>query len=335
MKAKILVVSIAIAAVAVVVFCCREDAGERGESDGDISVVVARKPNNKGVKHDSRSIVSPTVVTKAKDVEDAAEEEDSVLVDDVPEPKVSKYADDVAVVAAELAAALSEGDNKGVCERMRQLACFRKKTLLNAFRDLIHRGTPEQRRNALCALAMSFGEGSGKIRAFALKNGESIEMDRSDLGTISDGEPEADTDEDREAQRSHDIVSAVGEGLVDSDASVKQAAFVAMQALDEEERGVLSQQILGGDDSALKQQLLADAATGGTESDLKVSIAGLENGDETVRKMAEANVKAATGQDLITQDAAAAWLEAKTEAAIQKAESEAAVYGKQSVGAVE
>jgi len=116
---------------------------------------------------------------------------------------------------------------------------------------------------------------------------------------------------------------------------VKQAAFVAMQALDEEERGVLSQQILGGDDSALKQQLLADAATGGTESDLKVSIAGLENGDETVRKMAEANVKAATGQDLITQDAAAAWLEAKTEAAIQKAESEAAVYGKQSVGAVE
>jgi hypothetical protein len=160
-------------------------------------------------------------------------------------------------------------------------------------------------------------------------------MDKSDLGTISDGEPEAETDEEREAQRSHDIVSAVGEGLVDSDASVKQAAFVAMQALDEEERGVLSQQILGGDDSALKQQLLADAATGGTESDLKVSIAGLENGDETVRKMAEANVKAATGQDLITQDAAAAWLEAKTEAAIQKAESEAAVDGKQSVGAVE
>ena len=255
----------------------------------------------------------------AQPVEVAAE---AVEVEVAEEVKVSKYAEDVAGIAADLTAALMAGDTTKAREFMRQLSRFRRQTLRNALRGLIHHGTPEQRKNALYALALAFGEGSRRIRSFSTKEGEKLELDKSDLGTISDGEPEAGTLEEREAKRSYEIVNAVGEGLKDADATVKEAAFEAMRSLAEEESGILSQQLLCGDDSVLKQKLLEDVAGSTAEQDLKISIAALENADAKVREMAEANVKEASGKEMKTQEEAMSWMEARTEEAIRKAQNE-------------
>ena len=219
------------------------------------------------------------------------------------------------------------GNTSKAREFIRQLANFRKQTLLNALHGLIRHGTPEQRRNALYALALSFGEGSRRIRSFSTKDGESIGMDKSDLGTISDGEPEAATPAEWEAKRSYEIVNAVGEGLTDEDETVRQAAFETMRSLADEESGILSQQLLCGDDSSLKQKLLEDVAGSSLDQDLKISIAALENTDDRVRQMAEANMKAASGKDLTTQEEAMAWMEERTAEAIRKAQAEAAASG--------
>ena len=264
---------------------------------------------------------------KTHQAEEEAEAVDAEVVEDV---KVSRYAEDVAGIAADLSVALMAGETLKAREFMRQLASFRRQTLLNALRGLIRHGTPEQRKNALYALAMAFGEGSRRIRSFSTKEGEKLDMDKSDLGTISDGEPETGTIEEREAKRSYEIVRAVGEGLNDEDATVKQAAFEAMRALAEEEAGILAQQLLCGDDSSLKQKLLEDVAGSTSDQDLKISIAALENADAKVRQMAEANVKAATGKEMTTQDEAMSWLESRTEEAIRKAQNESGANGGES-----
>ena len=293
-----------------------------------ISGIDSSQTDQKGepVKENGKPL-SPGSIRRSGEDQQVVEAVESVEVEVGKEVKPSKYAEDVAGIAADLAAALLSGDTTKAREFLRQLASFRRQTLLNALRDLIRHGTPEQRKNALYALAMAFGEGSRRIRSFSTKEGENLELDKSDLGTISDGEPEAGTLEEREAQRTYEIVSAVGEGLQDADASVKEAAFEAMRALAEEESGILSQQLLSGDDSAMKQKLLEEVAGSTTEQDLKVSIAALENADATVREMAEANVKAATGKEMKTQEEAMSWLESRTEEAIRKAQNEVDANG--------
>lgn len=274
--------------------------------------------------------ISPESIRGSRKAQPAEVTAEAVeIVDDVraSDVKASKYAEDVAAIAADLSAALMSGDTTKAREFMRQLASFRRQTLLNALRGLVHHGTPEQRKNALYALALAFGEGSRRIRSFSTKEGEKLGLDKSDLGTISDGEPEAGTIEEREAKRSYEIVNAVGEGLRDADATVKEAAFEAMRSLAEEESGILSQQLLCGDDSAMKQKLLEDVAGSTAEQDLKISIAALENADAKVREMAEANVKAATGKEMKTQEEAMSWLESRTEEAIRKAQSEVDANG--------
>lgn len=226
----------------------------------------------------------------------------------------SKHEDEVAAIAAELAAALDVGDEAAVAEIRHNLAVYRKQTLLNALRGLVRHGTPEQRRNALYALALSFGAGSAKMRTSVSESGVTTKPDDADLGVVGDGLPESPDELERQAHRTHDIVCAVGDGLEDNDPSVRQAAFDAMMALESEERGVLAQQILSGENVEMKRRLLAEFSGSEDRQDLMLSISALEDEDPSVRSMAEGNVKSATGQDLKTQDEALAWVESQTAA---------------------
>ena len=328
MKSKKRIYALAAIAVAVaaVAFCLI------GLPNGTDSSSSGQHPRKKGAGP-GRPAASVAESVRGKlgggDSDEVVEVEE---VENDREVKVSVYSEDVAGIAADIYSALSGNDEKKVRELMRQLARFRKRTLLSALRGLIRHGTAEQRRNALYALALAFGEGVGKIRAFSTKEGEVLKMDWSDLGTISDGEPEMGTSEEQAAQISHEIVNAVGEGLCDEDASVKQAAFETMRALAEEESGILSQQLLSGDDSAMKQKLLEDVAGATSDQDLKISIAALGSEDAAVRSLAERNIKAASGKDLTRQEDALAWLEARTDAAIKRVESEGAEAGDASGG---
>ena len=63
------------------------------------------------------------------------------------------------------------------------------------------------------------------------------------------------------------------------------------------------------------------------KQDLMLSMSALENEDPSVRSLAEANVKAATGQDLKTQDEALEWMESQTAAAVAAVEAEAKASG--------
>ena len=242
-----------------------------------------------------------------------------------PEISRSQLEGDVSEIANDIAAGLAAGNNQAVQELRPQLVLLKQPTLLRALQGLIRHGDEEQRKNALYAMALAFGEESRRWRSFpAVGGGESFGPDNADFGTISDGLPDSGTAEEQAAQQSHDIVSAVGEGLEDEAASVRQAAYEAMRKLGEEESGVLSQQLLSGEDSVLKKQLLSDAANASSEGapseqDLKTLIAGLENSDPAVHQQAVEYLKAVSGENLTTQAAAFDWLEKKVESDTAKA----------------
>ena len=237
----------------------------------------------------------------------------------------SKYEGEVSDFAATLYAALSEEDGDAVREVLHSLAAYRKQTLLTALRGLVRHGSPEQRRNALYALALSFGAETSKMRTSVTKSGEMTKADDEDLGVIGDGIPESPDAMEREAKRSHDIVCAVADGLEDNDASVRQAAMETMLALESEERGVLAQQVLSGEDADAKRHLLSAISDSEDRQDLMLSIAALGSDDPSVRTLAAANVKAATGQDFRTQDEALEWVESHTTAAVEADKAEAAL----------
>ena len=239
----------------------------------------------------------------------------------------SKYEDEVSAIAAQLADAMASEDEDAMREIARNLAVYRKQTLLNAIRGLVRHGLPEQRRNALYALALSFGSGTSKMRTSVTKNGETTQPDNADLGIVGDGLSESPGELERQARQTHDIVCAVGDGLEDNNSSVRQAAFETMMSLDDEERGALSQQVLSGENVELKRRLLSEISGSEDKQDLMLSMSALENEDPSVRSLAEANVKAATGQDLKTQDEALEWMESQTAAAVAAVEAEAKASG--------
>ena len=274
---------------------------------------------------ESSRVHRPPTVTPSPVID--VTEDDVVEVVEEDTVQRSKYEDEVSAIAAELAAALASEDENALREIVRSLAVYRKQTLLNAIRGLVRHGLPEQRRNALYALALSFGSGTSKMRTSVTKNSETTQPDDADLGIVSDGLPESPDELERQARQTHDIVCAVGDGLEDNDTSVRQAAFEAMMSLDDEERGILSQQVLSGEDVELKRRLLSELSGSEDKQDLMLSISALENEDPSVRSLAAANVEAATGQDFKTQDEALEWLESQTDAAIAAAEAEAKASG--------
>jgi hypothetical protein len=239
----------------------------------------------------------------------------------------SEFDDEVSALAGELFDSLERESERDVKECLRKLARYRKLTLLNALRGLVRHGNVEQRKNALYALALSFGSGSSKKRAYYSKDIDAEWTDRDDLGVIADGRGEPDNAAELSAQISHDIVCTVEDGLSDEDADVKQVAFDAMLSLEEEERGVLAQQVLSGEDAAMKLQLISSISGSKDHQDVMLSIAALESDDPALRDLAKNNVKMATGQDFATQDEALDWLESHTESAIRTAESNLATEG--------
>lgn len=267
----------------------------------------------------------PPTVTPSSFMDVAEDDVVEVIEEDAVQR--SKYEDEVSAIAAELAAALASEDEDAVREIARSLAVYRRQTLLNAIRGLVRHGLPDQRRNALYALALSFGPGTSKMRTSVTKNSETTQPDDADLGIVCDGLPESPDELERQARQTHDIVCAVGDGLEDNDTSVRQTAFEAMMSLDDEERGVLSQQVLSGEDVELKRRLLSELSGSEDRQDLMLSISALEDEDPSVRSLAAANVEAATGQDFKTQDEALEWLESQTDAAISAAEAEAKASG--------
>ena len=239
----------------------------------------------------------------------------------------SEFEDEVSSIARELADALERENERDAKECLRKLARYRKLTLLNALRGLVRHGDVEQRKDALYALALSFGTGSNRKRAYFSKDIDAEWTDRDDLGVIADGRGEPSGEAELSAQISHDIVCAFEDGLSDEDADVKQVAFDAMLSLEEEERGVLAQQVLFGEDAEMKRQLMSSIAGSKDHQDVMLSIAGLESDDAELRAIAESNVKMATGQDFTTQDEALDWVESQTESAISAAETNLATEG--------
>lgn len=313
---KQVVIAVAVLVGAVAAFCAYKmgaaSAAKGGTEQTDVGAPLVKDKPLTPKKRLSRSGQEPKAVpVKASTTPDEVKALDSGR----QEVSRSKLEADVAEIARDIAKGLEAGDEKSVRELMRQLSCFKRPTLMRALQGLIRHGDAEERKNALYALAVAFGAGTKRTRTFAAAGGgESFGRDNSDFGTISDGIPDTGNAEEQAAQQSHDIISAVGEGLQDDESSVRQAAYETMRALDDEESSVLAQQLLCGDDAALKRQLLSDVAGSSAEQDIKTSIAGLENSDPAVHQQAMANLKAVSGQDLATQEAAFDWLEKNVEA---------------------
>lgn len=232
----------------------------------------------------------------------------------------SEFEDEISELDERLVEALADNDPARVRECTARLLRYRKLTLLNALRGLVRHGEPIQRQNALYALAVVFGAGSPKKRSYASGSGETEWTESADFGVISDGIGEPDGDAELAAQISHDIVCAVEDGLQDASTEVQAAAFDALMSLNEEERGVLSQQIISGDDADMKRKLIAAISSSGEKIDLMLSISAMDSDDALVRAMANNNIRSMTGESFATQEEALDWVEERTADAVKAAE---------------
>ena len=185
---------------------------------------------------------------------------------------------------------------------LEQLRSCGDRALLATLSDMIRNGsTAEEKMGGLFALAAAFGrgnptDGDGASRAI-------------DVSEVDSGNP--DEASEVEARRIHDVVETEGIGL--SDPNETESAYETMRTLGGEEQGILTTQILSGDNAGLKRQLVADASGSASERDIMTSIGALDNSDEATARAAADNLKNVLGQTFSTQDDALAWWEKNRE----------------------
>jgi len=136
-----------------------------------------------------------------------------------------------AEAASKVVAALDAGNEHEAGTALGVLVAMPKQRVLDALRGLVQHGAKEERKNALCVLALLFGRGG------AMEERES---------------PENDAERDRVDNQTKDIVRALGEGLEDEESDVRMMAYDAMCMFGEDVRGNLSHQIPGGEVSSIE-----------------------------------------------------------------------------------
>lgn len=107
------------------------------------------------------------------------------------------------------------------------------------------------------------------------------------------------------------VFAVMTSGLKDEDPSVRAVAFETLMTLPEEERSMLSLQVLGNDDGALKERLIRSLAEDGGESALKVCFHGLDADELAVRELARQTVLELTGHAFATSEDAVSWYESE------------------------
>ena len=160
---------------------------------------------------------------------------------------------------------------------------------------------------------------AGRIRTLAV-----IEVaygsDGSPMVIDLDAEPSPEEVE-RDAHRTHELVGMVGDGLRDSDKTVRDAAFDVFRSLDGDPSFVLSRQILMSDDHENKMKLMETMANTVTTYAIGLSLDALGNADEAVRDAAAKNLAAVTGKTFASQGEARDWWEANGEDFMERANS--------------
>ena len=124
---------------------------------------------------------------------------------------------------------------------------------------------------------------------------------------------------DRDAWRTHELVEIVGAGLVDPDASVRDAAYDTYLSLDADPSFVLSRQILMGGDHDLKMRLMETVAGKTTTFAVGLSLDALGNADDGVRAAAFENLAAVVGRTFSTPEEARGWWEENCDDFIERA----------------
>ena len=284
------------------------DGGERGERKGGGEAKPRRNPP-KAVKTVPRA--KPTADGGDRMLTpDAAEESASVQTreEDGPVP----VRGDVRAFVMEEYARLSQAGCAEDAKFLEQLRSCGDRVLLATLSDMIRNGsTAEEKMGGLFALAAAFGRGNPTDGG---EENRAIDVSGKDSGT-------ADGATEEEARRIHDVVAAVGIGLSDPSESVRQAAYETVRVLNNEEQGVLTAQILSGDDAALKRQLVADISGSANERDIMMSIGALDNSDAETARAAADNLKNVLGQKFSTQDEALAWWERNHETFLSQHEA--------------
>lgn len=181
--------------------------------------------------------------------------------------------------------------------------------------SLLQDDDPAVRAGALTALG-AFRPPSGETDAAESEVVESEAADEAETVDESPTEAGAGGDEvvavESESEgdfRSRVTVVMMTTGLADAEPVVRDAAYETLVGLPDEERAQLSLQLLGNDDAALKQTLLAETAQTDDEQALTLNFHGLDATEPEIRQLAADNIKEKTGQTFESSEQAFDWYE--------------------------
>lgn len=192
---------------------------------------------------------------------------------------------------------------------LQALQCYRPETVLAGAKIVLRNGTPQEKQHALWAVGMTFSTDTQHAldRSVPPNEPESEGQFVVKVSDAPDPEPGSEDTQLQLAQRSSDIVATVKMGIGDESRDVRETAFEVMRSLPEEERGILSAQIINGGDADMKVTLM-DALKGSTaDADVRMLLQGMASEDEAVRGMARDNLRDLSGQNFATFQEADAW----------------------------
>lgn len=252
-------------------------------SDGTVCSITAAEPAHRAVKRHG---------------------EGPVAMDTLAEPKVPKKDKDVR---ASVLAVLTDLDGGRIREqdavrRIRELKGADDRQFLECLHEMAASADAAERIRALAVIEAAYGS------------------DGSPMVIDLDADPSQE-EVDMEAHRTHELVVMVGDGLRDSDKTVRDAAFDVFRSLEGDPAFVLSRQILMGDDRENKMKLMDAMANTVTTYAIGLSLDALGNADEAVRDAAAKNLTAVTGKTFASQDEARDWWEENCDDFIERANS--------------
>ena len=118
-----------------------------------------------------------------------------------------------------------------------------------------------------------------------------------------------ENDVDPEGEEFRNTVNLLTLALEDTSSDVRDAAFDAMFKIPEAERSVLSLQILGGEDDALKEGLLEIAGNATDEFSLTLLMQALDDENGTIKDKAATRLGELLSETFSTSDEALEWWE--------------------------
>lgn len=220
------------------------------------------------------------------------------------------------------------------------LSHYRPDVVLTVARQTMRFGTPQDKQDALASIGALFSREKTSAADRALVNEPRTEKDEvgsethrvagqtgekagdagGDAGAESaggtesaDGSRAAEPQVNEREQLTHDLVDVVSAGLEDGDRTTREQAAATILDLPDEEYGVLSSQLVSGDDVALKVSYLGEAAEGGEKRNVATMLQALGDGNSEVRTAATEGLRKLTGQTFTTQEAAAEWWNANSQ----------------------